>query len=194
MNKKVVALIVTCGLGIGLGTYILFKNPTLTGSNSNIEVATTSQTVMNAINGTQPNVDAVIAKWYAPLTPFMFGSIPLQASIADTDEERAQGLSGTPYIPTGIAKVFIFDTSSTWSFWMKDMNYPIDIFWLDETGKVVHLVESVTPDTYPANSFAPSVSAKYVIETTAGFATENDIGVGTVANVSVFTRLEKVHE
>lgn len=125
---------------------------------------------------------------FTNLVPFTLGRISLLGSIADTDAKRAQGLSDTKEIPIGVAKVFIFDTSEKWSFWMKDMNYAIDIFWLDEDGHVVHVVESVTPDTYPATSFAPPVPARFVIETKAGFAKENNIEIGTVANVAAFTR------
>ena len=188
MTKKLGFLLLVCGSIIACGSYILFQNPQLSGADANTKVATTSQTIMNAINGGEPNLEAVIAKWYAPLTSFTLGGITLQASIADTNEERAQGLSDTPYIPAGIAKFFIFDSAQQWSFWMKDMNYSIDIFWLNENGHVVHIVESVSPDTYPNTSFVPPVPAKYVIETKAGFAKGNNIGVGTVAGITQILR------
>ncbi len=121
---------------------------------------------------------------FSNLVPFTLGRISLLASIADTDAERTQGLSDTKEMPVGVAKVFIFDTSEKWSFWMKDMNYSIDIFWLDENGHVVYMVESVSPDTYPSTSFAPPVPAKYVIETRAGFAAENSIKIGEVAGMT----------
>lgn len=121
---------------------------------------------------------------FTNLVPFTIGRISMLGSIADTDAERARGLSDTKEIPVGVAKVFIFNTSEKWSFWMKDMNYPIDIFWLDENGLVVHIVESASPDTYPATSFTPPVPARYVIETKAGFAEENSIRVGEVAGMT----------
>ena len=121
---------------------------------------------------------------FTNLVPFTMGRISLLGSIADTDTERALGLSNTKEIPAGVAKVFIFESSAKWSFWMKDMNYSIDIFWLDENGRVVHIVESVTPDTYPSTSFSPPVPAKYVIETKAGFAKENNIRVGESAGTT----------
>ncbi len=184
MKIKLGLLFLVCAVLVVCGIVIIFQNPMWSGADANIEVATISQTIMNAINGVQLNEEAVIAKWYAPLTSFTLGRISLQASIADTAAEREQGLSDTPYIPAGIAKLFIFDTNEKWSFWMKDMNYPIDIFWVDANGHIVHLVESVTPDTYPGTSFAPPVPATYVIETKAGFAKENNIRVGEVAGMT----------
>lgn len=184
MKKNVLVLLLICGVIVVGSTYMLFQNPQWSGSNSNVKVATTSQTIMNAINGSEPNLEAVIAQWYAPLTSFTLGPISLQASIADTNEERAQGLSDTPYIPAGIAKFFIFESAQPWSFWMKDMNYPIDIFWVGEAGRVVHVIEFASPDSYPETSFVPPVPAKYVIETKAGFAQENNIAVGAVVEMT----------
>ncbi len=148
----------------------------------------TNEPIENVTPDSRTEEEKVIASWYAPLYSFTLGRISLQGSIADTNIERAQGLSGTPYIPAGIAKVFIFEAPDTWSFWMKDMNYPIDIFWLDERGYVVHVVENASPDSYPEISFVPPVPAKYVIETKAGFAKENNIGVGAIANIAAFER------
>lgn len=121
---------------------------------------------------------------FTNLVPFTLGRISMLGSVADSDAERSLGLSNTKEIPAGVAKVFIFDTSAKWSFWMKDMNYSIDIFWLDVNGHVVDIVEEVKPDTYPDTTFAPPVPAKYVIETKAGFAKENNIRVGEVAGMT----------
>lgn len=184
MNTKVVLVLAVCSVAVTLGSYFVFQNPQWSGSDTNIKVATTSQTIMNALNGAQSNEAAVIAKWYAPVTSFTLGGISLSASIADTNEERALGLSDTPYIPAGIAKLFIFDSAQQWSFWMKDMNYPIDIFWVNEEGRIVHVVKFASPNSYPETSFVPPVPALYVIETKAGFAQENNIEVGAVVGMT----------
>jgi uncharacterized protein len=125
---------------------------------------------------------------FTNLVPFTIGRISMLGSIADTDAERALGLSYTTELPIGVAKVFIFDSAQPWSFWMKDMNYSIDIFWLDANGTVVHVVENASPETYPEISFVPPVPAKYVIETRAGFAAENNIGVGASVNIAPLER------
>lgn len=121
---------------------------------------------------------------FSNLVPFTLGRISLLGSIASNDADRQLGLSNTKDLPIGVAKVFIFDTTDTWSFWMKDMNYSIDIFWLDESGRVVHIVENANPDTYPDISFVPPVPARYVIETKAGFAQENNIRIGESAGMT----------
>ena len=126
----------------------------------------------------------VVERYYAPLYPIQIGAVSLQASIADTPASRQKGLSNTPYLPEDIVKLFVFDTSDTWSFWMKDMNYAIDMMWVSEAGQVVHIEPSVQPETFP-NTFQSPVPALYVIETVAGFAERNNISTSTLVNLPV---------
>lgn len=86
---------------------------------------------------------------------------------AKTLEERENGLSGTSELPVGQGLLFTFPVPDRYGFWMKDMNYPIDMFWFDSQFKLVNKELSVSPDTYP-NVFYPPVPATYVLETRAG--------------------------
>ena len=101
--------------------------------------------------------------------------------VARTETERQQGLSGTSELPQGQALVFIFPTDDSWGIWMKDMKYPIDIVWLDAAKKVVHIERNVSPDTYPATTFRPKTSARYVIELKAGASEASRITIGSHA-------------
>jgi uncharacterized membrane protein (UPF0127 family) len=173
---------------VGLGSilvplalaYILFALPTPKSNTLTIQATTTMNVLPSTKRATTATLDPadIILNWYAPLTPLLLGGQHLQASIADTEPERERGLSGTPYLPPGIVKLFEFDTVSKWTFWMKDMLYPIDIIWLDDQKRIVHIESNIAPSTYP-NTFAPPVPAKYVIETEAGFTAAKKISVGT---------------
>lgn len=120
---------------------------------------------------------AIIDEWYTPLASMTIKSTQVEASVASTTETRTIGLSSTPYLPEGIVKLFVFEESQEWSFWMKDMNYSIDIIWVDATGAIVHIEEEVTPASYPM-SFLPNKPAMYVIETVSGFVKDYSIEVG----------------
>ena len=74
--------------------------------------------------------------------------------------------------------LFVFAEADRYGFWMKDMLFSIDMFWLDDKGQVVHLEEDVSPETYP-DVFYPMVPARFVLETNAGFALEHSITIGT---------------
>lgn len=116
--------------------------------------------------------------WFPLTVPMKIGGVTVETSVADTEATRRQGLSDTPYIPDRVVKLFVFDTTEKHAFWMKDMNYSIDIIWVDEAFTVVHIEPAVSPLTYP-DSFAPAVPARYVIETKAGFTEAYAITVGT---------------
>lgn len=103
--------------------------------------------------------------------------VAVKASVAQTWPERIQGLSDTPYLPADVVKFFVFDSPGMHSIWMKDMNYSIDILWVDEAGVIVHIEEDASPESYPA-MFLPKLEALYVIEAVAGFVAEHGIAEG----------------
>lgn len=102
--------------------------------------------------------------------PLRIGETDFLASVAVTPEEREQGLSNTSELPAGVVKLFVFDFSDEWGIWMKDMNYPIDIIWLNEEKRVVHVEHQIPPESYPM-VFRSLLPALYVIEVSAGLAT-----------------------
>src|SRR3989344_1246587 len=52
-------------------------------------------------------------------------------TIAKSDQEKQIGLSKTQKISENQGMLFVFDTPSYYSFWMKDMKFPIDIIYID---------------------------------------------------------------
>ena len=114
---------------------------------------------------------------YPSTVPIIIGDKRVLASVADSLPERIKGLSDTPFLPKDVVKLFVFDVSDYHSIWMKSMNYSLDILWVTEAGKIVHIEENVSPNTYP-KSFAAPIPSWFVIETNAGFVAENNIEVG----------------
>ncbi len=105
------------------------------------------------------------------------GDNVIVVEIADTDEERGQGLSGREFLESGHGLLFLFDLPGKYGFWMKDMNFPIDIVWIDELWRVVSVEREVDPKTYP-QIFYPPRAIKYVLELPAGTTTEKSIDEG----------------
>lgn len=114
---------------------------------------------------------------YPNTVPIMIGATTVQASVADTLSSRIKGLSGTPYLPADVVKLFAFGVPGSHSIWMKDMLYSIDIIWAAEDGTIVHIEEAVSPDTFPT-SFASPTPAWFVVEAKAGFVQDKAITVG----------------
>jgi|SRR3989338_9452196 len=107
-----------------------------------------------------------------------FGGVSLRIEYATTSETRELGLGGRTEIQENYGMLFIFPKDDKYGFWMKDMLVPIDIFWLDSKGHVISIASGVATSTYP-NVFYPAAPARYVLETAAGFAKDNNIATGT---------------
>lgn len=121
----------------------------------------------------------------APLVPpsvyahkLTIGGVPLDVAIAHTQEEQSRGLSGTSSLSANEGMLFVFDAPKIPNFWMKDMNYSIDMIWIDNDLRVSGVVSNVTPDTYP-EEFSPDTPIRFVLEVPAGFTEANNIISGT---------------
>lgn len=104
---------------------------------------------------------------------------PLRVAIANTEAERVRGLSGTESIDLNEGMLFTFPVDGTYGIWMKEMLFPIDIFWVDALGKIVHIEHHVTPESFPA-VYTNEVPARYVIETVGDFAELHNIRLGSM--------------
>ncbi|MDB5176652.1 MAG: hypothetical protein JWN75_320 [Candidatus Saccharibacteria bacterium] len=107
-----------------------------------------------------------------------------QLTIARTEADREQGLSDTESLPADHAMLFVFPTISKPGIWMKDMNYPIDIVWLDTDKKVVYTVVGAQPSSYP-KIFQTDKDSRYVIELPAGTIEKTGIHRGDKADFDV---------
>ncbi len=117
------------------------------------------------------------------LSELVIGDQTVHVYVADTDAERELGLSGRERLAPDEGMLFVFPIEGKFSFWMKDMKFPIDILWLSNDGTVIYIEENVSPDSYP-EQFAPkSGLARYVLELPAGFASAHEIGVGDKAEL-----------
>ena len=85
----------------------------------------------------------------------------------EDEQSRIRGLSGRESLAEDEGMLFVFDNPGPQCMWMKEMSFSLDMIWLDGGGKVVHMAENISPDTYPRN-FCSESSARYVIELNRG--------------------------
>ena len=91
------------------------------------------------------------------------------AELAVTDEERQLGLMFRTEIYPDQGMLFVFEEEGYHSFWMKNVNFPLDILWLDKEKRIIHLESYVPPcQKTPCSSYAPFLPALYVLELKAG--------------------------
>ena len=101
-----------------------------------------------------------------------------QVYIADTDELRAQGLSGKSGLPENHGMIFVFPRTDAYPFWMREMRFPLDILWVRE-GRIMEIWENAPiPAGAEIPSHTPQEAADTVLEFPAGFVGENGIAIG----------------
>lgn len=104
----------------------------------------------------------------------------LQAEVMVKDEDRAMGLMFRPSLPLDRGMLFVFESVDFHGIWMKNCRFPIDIVWLDEERKVVHVAEAVPPcKADPCPVYSPLRRAAYVVELNAGQARREKAALGT---------------
>ena len=107
----------------------------------------------------------------------------IHVRIADDDRKRELGLSYFKELPADQGMLFLFDQPGVYPFWMKGMNFPLDIIWLKKAPQnsfeVVFVAESVDPATYP-RIIDPNTEADAVLEINANSATRSGVAVGGV--------------
>jgi uncharacterized membrane protein (UPF0127 family) len=91
-----------------------------------------------------------------------------------------QGLSGRKPLATGNGMLFIFPEIMKQSMWMPDMKFALDIIWLDEYMKVVHITKNCEPCKSRAEcvTYSSKHKVKYAIEFKAGDADAYGFDIG----------------
>ncbi len=113
------------------------------------------------------------------MTEFRIGTAAIKVDIADTIGKQRQGLSGRPSMPQDQGMYFPMGTPARYSFWMKDMHFPLDIIWI-RMGKIVDINQNVP---YPLEgetpvTVQPKELADSVLEVNAGFTEKQGVKIG----------------
>lgn len=123
-----------------------------------------------------------------PTKTMNIGSYTFTVEVVDGQEERQRGLSGRKALEKDTGMLFVFDKQNTRpSFWMKGMEIPIDIVWIDND-KVVQLNTDVAPDPKDTPDeklrlYTPNQPIDYVVELSAGTIKAQKIRVGDRAEL-----------
>ena len=95
--------------------------------------------------------------------------IPVE--VADTLKKRSLGLGKRTSLKKGWGMLFVFEKRKPYRFWMKDMQFPLDIIWLDNN-RIVHIIHNAKPsnsEDEPEVMTSP-VPVNFVLEIAAGQA------------------------
>ncbi|MFB6294459.1 MAG: DUF192 domain-containing protein [Candidatus Nanohaloarchaea archaeon] len=114
------------------------------------------------------------------------GSITV--AVADTPEERRQGLMHRETVPHD-GMLFVYSDAAPRTFWMKNTQIPLDIVFIGPNGTVLNVAAAdPEPGTPPSNltRYRSDGAAQHVIEVPQGQA--DDMGLTEGATVQVARR------
>jgi uncharacterized membrane protein (UPF0127 family) len=118
-------------------------------------------------------------------TEVRIGSGVFNTGLADNDSARKKGLSGVENLGVSGGLLMVFQGDDDWGIWMKDMKIPLDIIWLNNEKKVIHIVTDASPDLGTSKIFTPDDPARYVLEVQAGSVKKSAIKIGDTASFTL---------
>lgn len=117
-------------------------------------------------------------KTFAKIPYLTINDAKVNLMIADDSKEQILGLSYQKSLEKNSGMLFIFDDKQVRSFWMKDMNFPLDIIWINDN-KIVSIDKSLPPaGERPQMSYSSKLPINYALEVNGGFCESNNIKVG----------------
>lgn len=114
----------------------------------------------------------------------------LYLQIASSSADRENGLSFKEKINDNEGMLFVFENAEVQKFWMKDMNFDLDIIWFISTDnkklKIVHVEKNVSKNSYNKEvkhltkiyQNPENFPANYVLEINAGLFDKLNLNIG----------------
>lgn len=94
-----------------------------------------------------------------------------QLEVASVPDRRRQGLMGRDELAAGSGMLFDFPAGTRPTIWMRNMQIALDLLFVDEQARVVHVFAEVPPCTeLPCDVYEADQPLRFVIEVPAGTA------------------------
>lgn len=100
----------------------------------------------------------------------------LQAEVAASFTERSQGLSGRKNLCENCSMLFLFEERGLYSFWMKEMNFDLDMIWIDKN-VIVDIAKNISRKK-ESEIIEPNYEVDKVLEINAGLADKWGMKIG----------------
>lgn len=131
-----------------------------------------------------------ISRSYGAYAVFPDGS-KISLELARTDKERSLGLGGRASLPPERGMYFIFPNEDRYGFWMKGMQFPIDIVWVRK-GVIIGIEERVPiepgAEDFELTIYHPPEPVSTVLEMRAGSVARYNLFVGDKINLKIVAK------
>ncbi len=109
-----------------------------------------------------------------------------ETEIADTAEKRNRGLSGRTSMAENQAMLFVFEKHGQYGFWMKGMNFSLDIIWISNN-KIVGIAKNLPypkSETEQPSTAMPASAINMALEINAGLSDKYGFEIGDSVEIS----------
>lgn len=102
-----------------------------------------------------------------------------EVEVALTLREKSRGLMFKQELAENAGMFFIYDKEDIYSFWMKNMNFPLDIIWINRDKKIVHIEKNLQPcQDDNCQGVKSKEKAMYILEINSGLTEKLKIKEG----------------
>jgi uncharacterized membrane protein (UPF0127 family) len=155
--------------------------PPITNGPSNVAPTTGVAPTVNptkistAVAGSQTPV------YSGPAVRIRDSVFPVELAIESSD--RRQGLSDRPSLDQGTGMLFIFEEAQSLNFWMRNMQFPLDMIWIDAECRLVDIFRHVPVpppgiDDSDLPRYGPGADVRFVLEINAGESVRAGLNAG----------------
>lgn len=107
------------------------------------------------------------------------------AEIAASEKQLEIGLMQRSTLPENEAMLFIFPENTRVNMWMKNTIIPLDMLFIDRSGKIIYIVRDTKPESLDIIN-AGNVFVRAVLEIKGGTSKAKNINVGDKVIYKVF--------
>lgn len=123
-----------------------------------------------------------------PKINLTLGNTSYSIEIARSLLQKTKGLGGRTSLCSTCGMLFIYNSEGIYPFWMKDTLIPLDMLWLDSSGKIVSIhtaqPEPNVPD-FQLKNYSNTTPAQYVLEINALQAQKLNLQVGDIITIKL---------
>lgn len=102
--------------------------------------------------------------------------------VADTPAARQRWLTfRDDKLPLDSALILVYNKPDLYSLWLLNIQFNVDLLWLDEKGNVIYIIKNASPCKTPLDAaqctYKNTRPAKYILAATTGFVDHYNITI-----------------
>jgi len=123
--------------------------------------------------------------FYLPTSDFIkikIADTDYKIELASSSAQKIKGLSKRESLCPKCGMLFIFAFETDLPFWMKDTLIPLDMIWLDKTGKIVDI--KAATEINSSKIYQNQSPAQYVLELNVNDSQKLNLKIGDIIDLS----------